>query len=48
MNEMWQGPIVEFVKETALVGGFTINMTTPPAWIAPMSLEFFGSSSFDY
>jgi hypothetical protein len=48
INEMWHGPIVEFVRESALIGGFTINMTAPPAWIKPMSQEFFGTSSFDY
>jgi hypothetical protein len=48
INELWRGPIVDFVKEAALVGGFTINMTAPPAWIKPKSLEFFGGSSFDY
>ena len=48
IDSKWNGPIVEFIRQAALIGGFTINMTTPPAWIQPMSEEFFGgNSNFD-
>ena len=35
VNELWNGPTIEFIKEAALVGGFTINMTSPPEWLRP-------------
>ena len=47
-NDPWTVPIVEFVREAALMGGFAVNMTRPPDWLRPKSWEFFGTSNFGY
>mmetsp|Transcript_11479 Transcript_11479/g.25728 ORF Transcript_11479/g.25728 Transcript_11479/m.25728 type:complete len:818 (-) Transcript_11479:238-2691(-) len=48
INNMWRGPIVEFMNNAAFRGGFTLNVTAPPPWLRDGSQRFFGSSSFDY
>ena len=48
INNMWKGPIVEFMNNAAFRGGFTINVTAPPSWLREGSQRFFGPSSFDY
>ena len=49
VNAQWKGPIVEFINNAAFRGGFTINITEPPAYLQAGSQQFFGgSSSFDF
>uniref|UniRef100_A0A7S4RFW6 Ionotropic glutamate receptor C-terminal domain-containing protein n=1 Tax=Ditylum brightwellii TaxID=49249 RepID=A0A7S4RFW6_9STRA len=48
VNNRWSGPIVDFLRTSALEGGFTMNITRPPEWIREDAKKFFGSSSFDY
>jgi len=45
----WSGPVVEFVKEAAYKGGFSINITEPPDFLRNKSDAFFGgTSAFDF
>jgi len=45
----WYGPVVEFVKEAAYEGKFTINITEPPDFLRNKSDAFFnGTSKFDF
>ena len=49
VNAQWKGPIVEFINNAAFRGGFTINVTAPPAYLQAGSQQFFGgTSSFDF
>jgi len=49
MNNLWEGPALEFVQHAASQGGFILNYTKPPEWIYNYSREYFGSDSlFDY
>eukprot|EP00547_Thalassionema_nitzschioides_P011430 CAMPEP_0194258138 /NCGR_PEP_ID=MMETSP0158-20130606/40688_1 /TAXON_ID=33649 /ORGANISM="Thalassionema nitzschioides, Strain L26-B" /LENGTH=658 /DNA_ID=CAMNT_0038997441 /DNA_START=110 /DNA_END=2086 /DNA_ORIENTATION=- len=48
-DDEWSGPIVDFIKEAALEGGFEIVKTAPPEWLHKGSMSFFGGSSkFDF
>ena len=48
-NDLWYGPLVDFVDYAALEGGFNINLTRPPEWIQNYSEDYFARSSlFDY
>ena len=44
----WTGPAVSFIREAAMIGNFLVNMTDPPEFLREHSLEYFGTSSFDY
>lgn len=46
--DRWSGPVVSFVTEAARAGNFLINITEPPEFLRPHSLEYFGPSNFDY
>lgn len=48
MNGKWDGPLVHFIRDAAIKGGFKLDMQAPPEWLKNESLDFFGSSSFDY
>ena len=47
-SQLWTGPMVDFMKDAAARGGFTLNITRPPEWLREESERFFGDSSFDY
>jgi hypothetical protein len=45
---LWSGPLANFVSDAALLGGFTVNITSPPKRLQLKSQEFFsGNSDFD-
>lgn len=45
----WSGPVVDFVQQSALRGGFQIELTEPPRDLRSKAQDFFQSSSnFDY
>lgn len=48
MNQLWSGPMVEFIKDAARRGGFDLDITAPPEWLRAESQKFFGDSSFDF
>ena len=49
IDDKWSGPIVSFIRESARLGEFRINVTEPPEWLRNESNNFFGgTSSFDY
>jgi len=48
-NGDWTGPAVEFVSRAAALGGFNIEMVSPPVNLKADANEYFNStSSFDY
>uniref|UniRef100_A0A7S4NEA8 Ionotropic glutamate receptor C-terminal domain-containing protein n=1 Tax=Odontella aurita TaxID=265563 RepID=A0A7S4NEA8_9STRA len=48
VDQRWGGPIVNFVRQAALEGGFSMNVTSPPDFLRKESEKYFGKSSFDY
>lgn len=46
-EDMWTGPVVNFVRRAAIEGGFEMDVVSPPEWLKNQSERFFGSSSFD-
>lgn len=43
--QWWRGPVVEFVKEAAYEGGFTLEIAHPPKFLRIKSIEFFNGIS---
>lgn len=43
----WYGPTVNFVREAALRGNFTMELIEPPSFLYSKSKEFFSASQFD-
>lgn len=46
-GNIWYGPTVDFVKEAAVLGGFEVNLATPPDIIRNKSIEHSSASEFD-
>lgn len=46
-SSLWYGPSVEFIREAARVGGFRVNITSPPEKLMNDSSEYFSDSRFD-
>ncbi|CAB9520799.1 glutamate receptor [Seminavis robusta] len=47
MNAQWYGPLIDFVSDAAILGGFELEATVPPEWLRNSSKAFFGGSAFD-
>ena len=47
LDNLWEGPLVEFVKDAALLGGFELETAAPPEWLKNASKAYFGGSSLD-
>lgn len=46
--DKWSGPVVSFMRESALAGNFRLQLTEPPEFLRNRSVDFFGDSSFSY
>ena len=49
MNDLWYGPLVDFMIHATAVGDFNFNYTRPPEWLQNYAQDYFDSNSmFDY
>lgn len=45
MDDLWTGPLVDFVEKVSELGGFTIQMVEPPDTIVDQAIEYYNSTS---